>query len=335
MKKMWLLPILAAGSLMLAGCSISYEPGDRGNDQELSDVQSSEESKSGTVEIEEACSSIQVESDIADIWLKKGDRFEMEYSILKDSILSWKVENGKLFIKEAPKKNFGWFFHFGFGTEPESYIMLTVPEKEWEKIAAVADTGDVFVEELSAGQLKAGSDTGEVKITNGIFTNGEFENDTGNVNILNSRFEELELTNDTGDICVETSKTDWISIECDTGDINLKKTTFTKAEFENDTGVIEALACIGKTIAGSNNTGDIQLQISKSEQMDLETDTGDIKLALEGGQKDYNIDFESDTGSLRLERGDYQRWAKIDNGSKRQIRMYTDTGSAEIDFVSE
>lgn len=333
MKKILVLPILVLGSLMLAGCSIRYEPGTGQNNQEMSDAENSSEAKGGTVEIEDVCSSIQVESDIADIQLKKGDRFEMEYSIWKDNVLNWKIEDGKLLVKEEPKKKFGLFFHFG--VVPDSYIVLTIPEQKWEKIAAVSDTGNVFVEGLSAEQLKAGSDTGKVEITNGIFDSGEFENNTGSMSVLSSRFEELDLRNDTGDIYVEGSQTEGLQIECDTGDINLKKTRFTKAEFENDTGLIEALACIGKTVVGSNNTGNIQLQVNNSEQMDLETDTGSIKLALEGEQNDYNIDFKSDTGSLRLERGDYKNRAEIDNGAKRWIRMCTDTGNAEIDFISE
>jgi hypothetical protein len=326
MKKMWVLAVLAAGCMALAGCGIGYEPGN----QETSDTGYNSELKNGTVEIEDACSSIQIESDIADIRLEKGERLELNYSIDKDNVLNWKVENGKLFVKETPKKKFGFFFRIGI--VEDSYIVLTLPEQEWEKIAAVSDIGNVFMDGISAGQIRSGSDTGEVEIANGVFSDGKFENDTGNMKITGSEFNDLDLANDTGDILVEDSRTDTLWMECDTGDINLKKTAFTKADFENDNGLIEALACTGKTVIGNNNTGDIQLQVSNIERMDLETDTGEIKLALEGTKNDYNIVFESDTGRLNMERGSERGWAEIDNGSDRQINLRTDTGDAEIDF---
>ncbi|RNB90587.1 hypothetical protein EDM56_08780 [Brevibacillus fluminis] len=166
---------------------------------------------------------------------RKGLTFETSQS--KDGTLSVNVKKGIVF---------GFPFQFDGRLE----LIISVPQKAFERIELTSSTGDVKIKNAQAKQMKV-------------------ETSTGNAFAQDSQTQDLAIHTSTGDVKL-ADLTGRIDLSTDTGNINA---TFSK-KLEQDLTV-------------DSSTGDVAIQLGAlpdALRAELESSTGEIRARIKGLQ---------------------------------------------------
>lgn len=252
-------------------------------------------------EIDENYKNISIVTDTADIVFSpcENSKTSVECSEQKNIKHSVAVKDGALVIEIVDTRK--WYEHIGinFGTPK---ITVHIPQGEYgalsvksstgdveipknfkfERIDISASTGDIRVENVSAGSLDLSVSTGEV-IASGIACEGEV-----NVN-------------------VSTGHTKLTDVECkniisngSTGDISLKNAVATeKLSIERSTGKVKFDGCDASEIFVKTDTGDVKGSLLSEKVFITQTDTGrvDVPKTVNGGK----CEIITDTGNIKID----------------------------------
>ena len=218
-------------------------------------------------------SSINVESEIMDIEIQKGDKFSCHYECNKEKLKpKCSIEGGVLKIKQKGSSGFTLFSSGG-----KCKVTITVPDgKALSDIKIVSDTGDLKMADTVTESFTLESDTGDVVITNSNLGNTKIETDTGDITITASAMSDMKLNSDTGDMKVNDSTMAGVDIESDTGDISIKggiKVASYNITMDSDTGDIK--------INGTDQGSKCSMSATDGDglTMKITTDTGDITVS--------------------------------------------------------
>ena len=218
----------------------------------------------------EAFSSLQIDSEIMDVEIKKGDSYKLHYECSKEKLIpTYAVENGKLTIKQKNKKG----LTLTFGSSGKCKMVLTVPEEKiLSDIKIVSNTGDLIIADTVTEKSDIETDTGDVKVNNSNLGGLTLATDTGDVSFSGVTLGDVKLTTDTGDISMKDMTIAEGDIESDTGDIKIEgiKIEAYNVSMDSDTGDI--------TVNGSNQGNKYNANASEGDglTMKISTDTGDI-----------------------------------------------------------
>ncbi len=150
-------------------------------------------------------------------------------------------------------------------------------------IVLKASTGDIFVQNISAGALDLSVSTGKVTVT-GANCEGDvrIEVSTGKVSMTDIRCKSLISDGDTGDISLtNVIANEAFSIERDTGDVKLDGCDAAEISIKTDTGDVTGSLLSSKVFITQTDTGNVHIPKSTTGgKCEIATDTGDIKITL-------------------------------------------------------
>ena len=314
--KIWLITAI---SLILIGCIIiGYVMTELKWDfSKLSTVKF----ETNTYEANEEFSSISLNTDTADIifMTSEDDNCTVICYELKNSKHSVTVQDGTLTINEVNGQK--WYEYMGITIgSPKitvylphaEYDMLTIKETtgdieipknfNFESIdiwantgninnyASVSDsikirtsTGDICVENISAGMLDLSVSTGKV-IASSINCNGDIKISvtTGKTNLTDISCKNFSSTGNTGSISLKNvTSSEKLSIERSTGSVSFDGCDAAEFFVKTDTGDVTGSLLSEKIFFTQTDTGRVDVpQTTNGGRCEITTDTGDIKITV-------------------------------------------------------
>ena len=143
------------------------------------------------------------------------------------------------------------------------------------------NTGDVFIEKVSASDIGVSVSTGEVKC-NDIDCQGDIfiNTSTGDVSLLDITCLNLSTECDTGDILLEDVIANLnMRIVTDTGDISFNVCDASDMYIETDTGDVSGKLLTSKVFYTDTDTGSVNVPDTNNGGLcEIITDTGDINI---------------------------------------------------------
>ena len=218
-------------------------------------------------------SSMDIESNIMDIEIHKGDSFKCHYECNKEKLVSKvSIDNGVL--KVTQKNSGGWSF---FGSNNKCKITITVPDgKSLAGVKIKTDVGDLNMSDIVTEKFDLESDTGDAIIKNSNLGGTKIDTDTGDITVSGSVMADVKLICDTGDVKTTDTTMAGIDIDSDTGDISIKggiKVATYNVSISTDTGDI--------FINGDDQGDKCSMNATEGDglTMKISTDTGDVTIS--------------------------------------------------------
>lgn len=206
------------------------------------------------------------------------------------------VENGVLDIEVTDTRK--WYDHISIFSFGSAKITVYLPEGEYGRLKIRGSTGDVtLAKDLTFKGIDILLSTGDTKLLSSVEELCEIEADTGNIYIEDITAGELALTVTTGKIEVKKAAvTENVEINVSTGKAMLKDVTCRNLTSDGDTGDItleNVVASVKFDITRS--TGDVKFESADAALIEVTTDTGNVH----GSFKTDKIIFaQSDTGRI-------------------------------------
>ncbi|WEV43730.1 DUF4097 family beta strand repeat-containing protein [Lactobacillus sp. ESL0684] len=164
---------------------------------------------------------IDIDVDEADVYIHRGNKFQVTTTNYSDTPITAKVSNQKQ-LSISGKESSYWI-NFG-NSNHNSRIEITLPKKAaLTKITSKNDEGDLILEYLTMDQLDLDIDEGDISLNNvTINKKGTFNSSEGNFTIDSSRLTNSDFDSDEGDIDIKNSKIQAISTTQDEGDLTFR-----------------------------------------------------------------------------------------------------------------
>lgn len=197
-----------------------------------------------------------------------GSEFMLDIDRDKRESMDYSVEDGTLYIVG----DLDGMINMGY--EPGN-ITITVPQDlSWRSMVRVdTDMGDIYLENIDAGEA-------------------ELDTDMGNITVSNGHFNNLDCDSDMGDVTVTSVEADSLKCYCDCGQVNAFEFTANETDLEADMGSVSAIAL-----------GDMS-----DYALELEVDLGEVKVdgqkvasPYETYGKSYVLKAKADVGSVTLD----------------------------------
>lgn len=275
--------------------------------------------ETNTHEIGEAYQSISVNTNTADVILVPSENTERrvicrEEKNIKHSVA---VKEDTLVIDAVDTRK--WYEHIGisFG-KPQ--ITVYLPQGEYDALSVKSSTGDVEIpKDFNFESIDISEDTGDVTCYASVSQCIKIKTDTGNIRIENLSAGMLDLSVTTGDvkllgvtsagdvkISVSTGKTSATDVKCkslissgNTGDMSLKNVIAAEAfSIERSTGDVKLDGCDAAELRITTDTGDVKGSLLSDKVFITQTDTGrvDVPKATSGGR----CEITTDTGDIKI-----------------------------------
>jgi DUF4097 and DUF4098 domain-containing protein YvlB len=282
---------------------------------------STEKYETNAYNIEDAYTNISIISDTADIEIlpsEDGKSRVVCYEAEKRKH-SVSVDDGTLLIELSDTRK--WYEYIGFNFSSPK-ITVYLPEREYGTLAVKestgdikiskdftfesidlslstghvssyasakkdinvnGSTGDVCIENISAGSLSVTLTTGKVSISD-LNVRGELSVNvsTGKTYIKNTECEAFNSNGSTGDVTLEALiARGKISVERTTGDVTFKKSDASEIFVKVSTGDVKGNVLTDKVFVYHTSTGDVCLPESTSGGIfKIETTTGDVMITV-------------------------------------------------------
>lgn len=242
--------------------------------------------------------SINVDVDLREVVLKKGDTFKVEcHNTSNNTKIKVTEKNGELTVKEKSKIGFNLnIFGFHWGTKDEDDLIITYPEHKMKDVTISADSGTIQVSDLVSDNINLNTDLGEQILKN-----------------VNAKS---------------------IKTTADSGTIELKNVHTDSLEFKASLGEIKAEKLIARSVTGSADSGSVNIHGKITGPVDINTDLGEIDMDLVGSEDAYSFELKTDLGEVELNGKDYGNNLIKEYENKPLIKAYADSGSISIDFKS-
>lgn len=252
-------------------------------------------------EIDENYKNISIVTDTADIVFSPSENLKTsvvcyEQKNIKHSVA---VKDGTLVIEIVDTRK--WYEHIGinFGTPK---ITVHIPQGEYGALSVKSSTGDVETpKNFKFESIDISASTGDIRVEN--ISAGSLDLSVSTGKVIAS-----DITSD-GDVKVKvsTGHTKLTDIKCkniisngSTGDISLKnvivKETFS---IERSTGKVKFKACDANEIFVKTDTGDVKGSLLSQKVFITQTDTGyvDVPKTVNGGK----CEIITDTGDVKID----------------------------------
>ena len=202
----------------------------------------------GNEELDGTPSGIDINVSCADVTVRYGSEFSVDYSMPRDLVPTVKFENGILTVK-----NGGANVRIPVNYSGKLYINVTIPEgTELDKASINVDAGNIDISGIKADTLT-------------------LDIDAGNIDVEDIEAEKIEVDCDAGNLDVEGCITDKFIIKLDAGNADIDDCTIDTIDANVDAGSLDANHCTinGGTcdvslgnISLSGNIGDVKTNAS-------------------------------------------------------------------------
>lgn len=209
---------------------------------------------------------IDLDIDMANVTIKTGEEFAIEYSLYEYAKCI--VKDKTLIIEEKNSNFFNVQFDF---KNRDTYLTIYIPENVKINIKNIDNSmGNIKISDIKLGELNINADMGKI-------------------DIKNVEIESLYVSNSMGDVNFNGIAEDKIIIKCEMGNVNLKGYLKCNIDIESEMGNIDVCTYYN----------------SQNYKCDIDTDMGDKDINYDGGEK-INIDrileiyMKSEMGNIEL-----------------------------------
>lgn len=260
---------------------------------------STEKYETNTYDIVDSFENIQIDTDTANITFALSDDAKSKVVCYEREKVyhSVSVSNGTLFIKTVDKRKWYDFIQIDFRSPT---ITVYLPYEELNSLSINEGTGDVKIpENFSFNNIDISASTGDVNCRASASEKLRIKLSTGNILLENVTAGSLDLAVSTGKIeissiaCegdislkVSTGKSVMENVSCknlvsngSTGDISLKNVIATeKFDIKRSTGDVRFVLCDAAEIYVRTGTGDVEGSFVSDKVVFATTDTGDVRI---------------------------------------------------------
>lgn len=200
-----------------------------------------------------------------------GSEFMLDIDHDKKESMDFSVKDGTLYIVG----DLDGMFNMGY--EPGN-ISITVPQDlNWRSLVRVdTDMGNIYLENIDAGEA-------------------ELDTDMGNITVSNGHFNNLDCDSDMGDVTVTSVEADSLKCYCDAGQVNAVEFTAKETDLEADLGSVTAIAL------GARSDYSLELEVDLGE---VKVDGQKVSSPYETYGKHYVLKAKADVGSVTLDFAD-------------------------------
>ena len=233
-------------------------------------------------ELQEEYKNISIVTDTANVELVPSENqttsvvcYEQEN--LKHSVT---VKDGTLAIEIDDTRK--WYEHIGihFGTPK---LTVYIPKEELGTLCVKASTGDICVENMSAGTLDLSVSTGRITVTNVTCqVDANIRVSTGKTVLTDLQCKNLTSIGNTGSMVLkQVIAKEKLSVQRSTGDIKLEGCDAAELFLETDTGDVVGSLLTEKVFIAHTDTGKVAVpKTVTGGRCEITTDTGDIKITI-------------------------------------------------------
>ena len=243
---------------------------------------STEEFETRTYEFNEDFNSILISTDTAEIVFlpSENDKCRVVCYEPDSGIHDVTVKDGKLSINWMVHKK--WYEHIGI-TVGSPKITVYLPHNEYVSLSIKESTGDVSIlNNFKFDSIDITVSTGDINIENVTAGSIGIKVSTGDTFLTNVTCESLASTGSTGDITMSgVIASGKFSIERSTGDVKFDKCDAAEIFVLTDTGDVTGTLLSEKIFFPDSDTGKIDVpKTTSGGKCEITTDTGDIKIRI-------------------------------------------------------
>lgn len=197
-----------------------------------------------------------------------GEEFRLDIDHDKKENMDCNVLDGTLYISG----DLDGMFNMGY--EPGN-ITITVPQDiSWRSMVRVdTDMGNIYLENIDAGEV-------------------ELDTDMGNITVSNGHFNNLDCDSDLGDVTVTSVEADSLKCCCDCGQVNAIEFVANETDLESNLGSVTAIA------VGARSDYSLELEVDLGE---VKVDGQKVSSPYETYGKSYVLKAKADVGSVTLD----------------------------------
>ena len=261
--------------------------------------------ETNTYEISEEFSDIKLNTETADILFAVSSDNMCRVVCCEEENMkhSVSVQDGTLTVSFVDDRT--WYEHIGFSFHSPK-VTVYLPETEYASLVIkgstgdveIADeikfdsaqislsTGDIRVNNISAGTLDFSASTGDIVISN-VNCTGDIKASvtTGDVKMMNVTCRNLISSGSTGDISLDNViAAEKFSIERSTGDVKFNSSDAAEIYVKTSTGDVTGALLTEKIFITETSTGSVNVPKTRTGgNCEIVTSTGDIKIEISDG----------------------------------------------------
>ena len=253
-----------------------------------------------TISIQQDFDRISLECDTQDVYLLPSTDGECRVVFVTEEYYdnTAEVENGCLQVKSIDHSSF--IDHVGISFGEASSITVYLPKLEYDALVINADTSDISIpKEFSFGTVDISLTTGDTSFLASVTDLLRIHATTGDIQLENLSAGELDLSVDTGRIngnSLDCAGAFTLSVT--TGKVVLEDVSCKSFTSTGDTGSLSLTSfLVDEMMSIRRTSGDVKLDGCDAAELQIETDTGDITGSL---LTDKIFIVKTDTGKIQV-----------------------------------
>ena len=257
----------------------------------------------------DAFDSLDIDVPSADIVLKKGDGYMVEYRLEAEPVIENKGNTLSIRIKDDS------VLTLSLGTTVADYIYITVPSDDTVYESAIEFSSGSFTSDDINLQGKIEYSSGKaavsgVKKSNRLF----FDLSSGKADLKDSKIDDVDIKIVSGDVSIKNCEMDNLSYDASSGDLDITD--------------VRARKFNSKASSGKSNI----VKLS-SDEITMEKSSGKTDIEINGKEEDYSVDVDVSSGDVRVGSVESNGDVHIEKNTEKFIKMNSSSGDVNISFA--
>lgn len=236
----------------------------------------------------DAFTSLDIRTGVADIDIKEGDSYQLEYILYKEDKPTVSTDGETLVIKSKENNH---TVHIGFDFEvfdfkarsdKEPQLTLTVPKgTKLKDVSIFTESGDCQFSNINVDKLSVKTEAGDMVLDNIDSSTMNMVLESGDAKIKACSFDSCTLKSEAGDVVVSDVDSTAMDMTLESGDVRIDGCDFASWELLSEAGDVKA--------------GELTV-----DKLSAKAESGDVELGIEGEQEEYGFALFCDSGDIKL-----------------------------------
>ena len=248
---------------------------------------------------------LQINATVSDIYIIKGDKYELEINAPEELMPEIKEQSGKLIIKQ-PKIGVVNIINASV------YYKLTVPSDKTIKTDIDVTSGNVTIENINV-EGYVSQTSGNVDVTGIASTNLRLNATSGDASVNSCQIDEISMDHTSGTISMNDVTSKKVTINSTSGDLNANNAVTDEINVDVTSGTITAIDCDFKNVKINGTSSDVNMN-------------------LKGDVSDYDYDIDTLSGEVAVDTMQMDHTYATKNGKNNKITIDTTSGDVTISF---